>query len=120
MKLASAKPNILMSVINKLAIPAIEYSASLPVKKFNCNNATFIRNGLLQLRSAIMAGCYPYHSELDRKSSDWGWLPLPFNQTAIADELKKRGGGVWTPGYTKWLVHSKLHTCMHSRAVVVL
>ena len=85
------------------------------MKKFDYSNATFIRYALLRLRSAIMV--FPLWI---RKSSDWGWLPLPFNQTAIADELKKRGGGVWTPGYTKWLVHSKLHTCMHSRAVVVL
>ena len=60
------------------------------MKKFDYSNATFIRYALLRLRSAIMV--FPLWI---RKSSDWGWLPLPFNQTAIADELKKRGGYSW-------------------------
>ena len=60
------------------------------MKKFDYNNTTFIR----YVCSPTAEICHNGLSTV--KSSDWEWLPLPFNQTtAIADELKKRGGYAW-------------------------
>ena len=112
----AAKPNILMSIIDDLGWNNTSYKGSdiktPTIDKF-VNKGIRLQQYYVQrvcspTRSAIMAGCYPYHMGLARTTIENGKpFALPLNQTTIANELKNGGYsthcvGKWHLGMMKW------------------
>jgi len=114
--MAATKPNILMIVIDDLGWNDTSYKGSdiktPTIDKFASEGIRlqqyYVQPVCSPTRSALLAGRYPYYMGLARMVITNGHpFAMPFNQTTIADELK-RGGysthcvGKWDLGMHKW------------------
>ena len=111
----TAKPNILMFVIDDLGWNDTSYQGSeIPTPTIDrfAKDAVrleqyYVQRACSPTRAAIMTGRYPYHLGLARSVISNGRpFGVPLTQPTIADELKKGGYGTHYVG--KW--HLGMHT----------